>query len=153
MEIKTKNFGVVEFQENDPIYFPKGLPGLPSLKKFLIFAFNEMLPLKFLQSIEEPVYSLVLVNPLLLDPSYNYELSEEDYTDINLQPNQEVLQYIIVTVPNDPTLITGNFKAPVIINTKTMHAKQVILADSKYSVSASVPEILNSQSLDSEMKS
>jgi len=153
MEIKTKNFGVVEFQDNDLILFPKGLPGLTSLKRFLILAFDEMQPLKFLQSVDEPIYSFVLVNPLLLDPQYNYDLSEEDYTDINLEPDEEVLQYIIVTVPNDPNMITGNFKAPILINTKTMQAKQVILADSKYSVSTSVPEILNSQALNSEIKS
>ncbi len=152
MEIKTKNFGTVEYQEQDTIQFPRGLPGLPNLKRFLILAFHEMLPLKFMQSLDDPLYSFVLVNPSLLEPGYSYELSPEDCADLSLQPDEAVLHYIIVTVPNDPMQITGNFRAPVIINTRNMHAKQVILADSRYSISASVPEILSRQSLDAEKK-
>ncbi|HHY47233.1 MAG TPA: flagellar assembly protein FliW [Firmicutes bacterium] len=42
---------------------------------------------------------------------------------------------IIVTVPDDPLLATGNFAAPVLVNPKTRKLRQVILHDSGYPIS------------------
>lgn len=147
METITKNFGTISFTEEEIIHFPLGLPGLPNLKRFIVIAYEEMQPLKFLQSIDDPMFSFVLVNPLILDPQYSCELQPEDYQDIGLREDEAALLYIIITVPNDPARISGNFKAPIVINVRTMKAKQIILQEKIYSLHASIPEILNRNTL------
>lgn len=150
MEVKTKNYGIIPYQEGDIISFAGGIPGLSDLKNFLILAYEEMKPFKFMQSIDNPLISFILVNPLLLDPVYACELQPEDYQDLELAEDESILLYIIVTVPNDPQQVTGNFVAPIVINTRNMKGKQVLLKKSPYSARASMPEILNRQSLNFE---
>ncbi len=148
MEIKTRNFGTIRYEEPEVVYFPGGLIGLEHLKRFVVLAYENYQPLKFLQSVEMPEFSFILVNPYLLDPSYQFHMSPADTEEIGLAENGGVLLYIIMTLPMDVAKISVNFLAPIVINSVNMRARQVVMSGTDYSVTQPVvldPSLLNSE--------
>lgn len=148
MEVKTRNFGAIRYEEKEVVFFPQGLIGLEDLKRFLILAYEHYQPLKFLQSIDKPEYSFILVNPFLLDPAYDLRVEPADREAIDLPEDGAILAYIIMTVPGDPSGISVNFLAPIVINSVNMRAKQAVISGVAYS--AAQPVVLDHKLLQQE---
>ena len=136
-QIDTKLFGTISYTEKEILNFPRGLVGLENLKTFLLLSFEEYEPLKFLQSTDKTIFSFTLINPYVLKSDYEIKLEESDYSDISLKEGGGILVYVILTIPEDPSKITANFLAPIVVNPESMKAKQLVLVNSDYS--ATVP--------------
>jgi flagellar assembly factor FliW len=62
-------------------------------------------------------------------------LSDEDRKSLKLDGQLKTAKlFAIVTIPTDPTKMTANLKAPIIINLKHRLAKQVILHEQDYPI-------------------
>jgi flagellar assembly factor FliW len=111
------------------IAFPEGLVGCGSWKHFVLLTSDEEdLPVGILQCIDEPSVRFMVTDPRLIDATYSAELSFEDKLAFGSNP----VIYCTLTVANDGT-ITANLLGPLVINTQTRQAKQVVLTDDTYS--------------------
>jgi len=134
MKVNTSNFGEIILNEDTFINFPTGILGFPNLKKYAIIDVDENSPLKWLQSTEEPSISFVVTDPNLFYPGYQIDVKKNDLADIEIEDAKDVIVLIIVTVPADPSQMTGNLKGPILINTKTRLAKQLIIDNQDYDI-------------------
>jgi len=134
MLIHTVNFGSLEIPEDKILTFKEGLPGFPQIHRFAILELEELKPFQYLQALDDPPISLFVINPFLVDPSYEFRLTDADMEDVNSTDSKELAVYAVATIPEDPGEATLNLMAPIVINDKDRCGKQVILHESKYSV-------------------
>ncbi len=134
MLINTVNFGSLEVPEDKIITFKEGLPGFPQIHRFAVLELEELKPFQYLQALGDPPISLFIINPFIVDPSYEFRLSDSDMEDVNSTNSTELAVYAVATIPENPGEATLNLMAPIVINEKGQCGKQVILHESKYSV-------------------
>ena len=132
MKIITRRFGEVEIDPATLITFPNGILGFPNAKEFVLLDPNSKSPLKWLQSITEPTLAFVITDPKLFKDDYVVNVFRKDLEDIQVKDPENVLIWVIVTVPRDPSKMTANLKGPLLLNTENMVAKQMILEDQDY---------------------
>jgi len=164
MLLKTRHFGEIEIDEKNIIYFIEGIPGFNHVRKFVIISNeildrrlkseeeikknedshgcdnnsdcnNESFsPFKWLQCIDDPDLAFAIVNPFVIKPDYEIELSSDVIETLEVEKEEDVVLYAIVVVPEDITKMTMNLKAPLVINVKNKKGMQAILDTEKYSV-------------------
>ena len=157
MRINTLNFGELEISQESIITFDDGLPGFSQLRRFVILDMEDIKPFHYLQALPDddaPPIALYLINPFLVDPSYEFRLTDSDMEALKSKNSTEMTIYAVATIPADPREATLNLMAPIVINEKGRRGRQVILHDSKYSVrhplmGGAVPEV-EDEDLDSE---
>jgi flagellar assembly factor FliW len=79
----------------------------------------------WLQVVEEPKLAFLVMSPFVAVPNYQPEISEEDAGSLGLQNQEEPLIFNIVTV-RGAQQATINLKGPIVLNRRTLVAKQVI---------------------------
>ena len=131
MQISTKFLGEVEIQETEIITFEGGLPGLPDYTKYVLLSLDIDLPLALLQSIEEAQIGFVVAFPFAFKKDYAFDLKEEDKESLQIEKEEDILTYSIVTLKETFIESTLNLLAPVVINTKKKLGKQIILLDNE----------------------
>ena len=134
MLIHTVNFGDLEVPEEKIIMFKEGLPGFPQLRRFAVLELEELKPFQYIQALDDPPISLFIINPFLVDQTYEFRLTDADMEDINSNNSAELAVYAVATIPENPGEATLNMMAPIVINDRDRCGKQVILHESKYSV-------------------
>ena len=137
MRIHTLNFGELDIAKDTIIIFDDGLPGFSQLRRFVVLDMEEVKPFHYLQALPDddtPPIALYLINPFLVDPSYEFRLTDSDMEAIKSMNSAELIIYVVATIPADPREATVNLMAPIVINEKDRRGRQVILHDSKYSV-------------------
>lgn len=132
MKIKTKPYGEIEVNEKQKIHFPDGLFGFEEVKQYFLLDSKEG-PFYWLQSAEHPELAFVLIDPRVFKNNYTLSLTDDDYRAIDAQKG-EVIDFAIVTVPEDPEKISANLMGPIIINRKTRKARQAISENDEYTV-------------------
>lgn len=129
MNIETKFLGEVEINESEIVTFEHGLPGFPDNKQFILLALDADLPLALLQSTEEAAISFVVAFPFAFKKDYAFDLSEEDKKQLQIETEEDVLAYAIITLNESFQDSTLNLLAPIIINKRTQLGKQIVLQD------------------------
>lgn len=133
MLIKTRHFGEVMVQEDKLIHFPQGIIAFEEMKRYFIMESQEEgLPFSWLQSVDEGNLAFVLINPFIFRKDYEFEIPEGVIKELEIEKEEDVAVFSIVVVPEDIKKISANLLAPVIINTKNLKGKQIILNDKKY---------------------
>ncbi|MNJ68716.1 Flagellar assembly factor FliW [compost metagenome] len=74
----------------------------------------------------------MLTDPFLFFPEYEFTLEQRWREMLDIEKEEQVIVRSVVTV-RSPTDISVNLKAPIIMNTKTRNAAQIILERSEYS--------------------
>jgi flagellar assembly factor FliW len=132
MKIKTKPYGEIEVNEKQKIHFPDGLFGFEEVKQYFLLDSKEG-PFYWLQSAEHPELAFVLIDPRVFKNNYTLSLTDDDYRAIDAHKG-DVIDFAIVTVPEDPEKISANLMGPIIINRKTRKARQAISENDEYTV-------------------
>lgn len=132
MTIQT-DYGAVEYEKDDLVIFSDGLFGFSKLTQYLLLNLNEeddsMLLLK---SVEEQRVEFVLINPFLLCPDYDPQLTPEELACLGVNDSEELSYYTICVVRENYLENTVNLKCPLVINPQTRHGIQIILENSPY---------------------
>ncbi len=133
MKIKTTNFGEIEIEKDNIIYFGEGIPAFEEEKEFIII-FNEDKenPFHWLQSVKSPSLSFVIINPFEIFTDYDILLPQTAINKLKIEKEEDVTIYSMVVVPEDIEKMTTNLLGPIVINTKERLGKQVILDDERY---------------------
>lgn len=134
MRVETRVFGEIDIEETKIITFEDGIIGFPDLKQFAIIYDEEKekrSAINWLQSLDEPVFAMPVMDPLVIKPDYNPSVEDELLKSLgNLEPDN-TLVLVTVTVPEDIEKITVNLKAPIVINAEERKAAQVIVENEK----------------------
>lgn len=132
-KIMTSRFGEIEADENAVICFSAGIPAFEQEREFLIIPYEEGSPYVFLQSLRTPELAFLMTMPLIFFPDYEFTIDDEVEKELGLTSPEQVLIYTILTLSGkDIKDLTANLMAPIVINTETRQAKQIVLDRSPY---------------------
>lgn len=148
MEVNTRLFGKIEVEKEKLIHFANGIIGFPDMKDFtLIFeeTEEEKSPISWLQSIQEPELALPVMDPLSIIPEYAPVVNDELLQPLGKMKPDDLLVMVTVTVPAEMKNISINLKAPLIINSETRQACQIIVDNNEYSVKYPIYDILQAE--------
>ncbi len=135
MEINTRDFGIVEVQDDAVYEFDDGLYGFEDVRKFAIFEKAiEDISFLYLQSVDSIVPCFLVFEPWDLHPDYRPVLTKEDMEICRVDDVDDLIFLVIASVPSTITEMSVNIKSPVVLNPKTRKARQVILQNPDYTV-------------------
>ncbi|MDI3473368.1 MAG: flagellar assembly factor FliW [Thermotogaceae bacterium] len=135
--------GELEVSEESIIHFEEGIPGFEKLKNYVIVERPESEPIKWLVSIDEPEIILPVINPWLIRVDYDVKIDEGTVQMLDIKSREDVLVVCILVIPKDrPKEMTINLLAPIVINTKSNLARQIIMDGSGYRIKHRVVEEL-----------
>lgn len=132
MNIQTKYFNEITIEEKNIIHFEHGIPGFLEEKQFVLLPLTEDNVYYVLQSVQTSKLAFVVTNPFLFFKDYDFNLDDATVEQLEIKDATDVAVYSILTLQDPFEKTTANLQAPIIINTKNNHAKQVILNDEKY---------------------
>jgi flagellar assembly factor FliW len=132
MNIQTKYFNEITIEEKNIIHFEHGIPGFLEEKQFVLLPLTEDNVYYVLQSVQTSELAFVVTNPFLFFKDYDFNLDDATVEQLEIKDATDVAVYSILTLQDPFEKSTANLQAPIIINTKNNHAKQVILNDEKY---------------------
>ncbi len=134
MLIQTTRFGPVEIKEDDILDFYEGILGFAHLRKFVLLDDPHDEIFAWLQSCEVSNIAFPILEPELFIQNYQVALTRHDVEAIKLSANERTRFFSIITIPNDPTLMTANLKAPIVINIDRKIARQCVLQDNSLAI-------------------
>ncbi len=134
MVIQTSRFGQVQLTEDDILTFPEGLLGFQDLKKFVLLDDPNDDIFAWLQSCESPAIAFPVLEPELFVDNYKVNLNRTDLESLGMQDTSRAHAFCIITIPEDPTQMTANVKAPVVINVEKRRGRQCVLQDNNLAI-------------------
>jgi flagellar assembly factor FliW len=109
------------------LQFPAGLIGYPALKTYRLYEPKDGYPLKFLQAAEREDVSFTCIDVQAIKPDYVVPLSDSDAQELAIHEPADALILALVVIPEDPTRMTANLAGPVVVNIRTLQARQIVL--------------------------
>jgi flagellar assembly factor FliW len=143
VKVKTTRFGEIEVDEASIIKMCRDILGFEGLKLFTIIAPEDKTPFMWLQSLEEGNVAFVVVNPRLIKPDYQPEITDADIQTLSMEKSADVMLLTIVTIYSQPLSVTINLRAPIVINKMLKIARQIVLDDSSYAIKYHLIECKN----------
>lgn len=132
--IQTTRFGQVQFQSEDLLIFPEGILGFSDLQKFVLLDDPNDEIFAWLQSCEEPAIAFPVLEPELFSDNYKVNLAKSDLEALKMSSVNNSRLFCIVTIPDDPTQMTANMKAPIVINVTQRMARQCVLQENHLAI-------------------
>jgi flagellar assembly factor FliW len=134
LTLETKEYGTLEYEKEYCINLPDGLFGFPEYHDYLPLCLNdeEDNTLLVLQSVEDAHIGFVVINPFVLDPDYQPELTPEELDYLGADSESMLTFYVICVLRDDYMENTVNMKCPIVVNPDTRRGMQVILNNSSY---------------------
>ncbi|WP_106767248.1 flagellar assembly protein FliW [Paenibacillus faecalis] len=129
MKVETAQFGALEVSDEQVYHFSKGIPGFENHSKFAVIDVAEG-PFSYLQSLQESHISLLMTDPFVFYPDYEFDLPESVVEEMELSSDLQIR--CIVTIHEDVAKSTINLLAPLVFNLENRTGRQVILHNSEY---------------------
>ena len=128
MKLLTTRFGTVEVPDKDVLFFSLGVLGFPEVRRYVMLDHGQSTPLKWLQAVDKPELAFPMVPATDLVEDYHITVSPDDLAALAMESTDELLAFVILTIPNGaPERTTANLKAPIVMNPTTHLARQVLV--------------------------
>jgi len=127
MKIESILLGTLEVEEEQLYQFERGLYGLEEVRSFALIRPDESLPFHYLQAVEEPSVCLLVADPFVFRPEYEFDLSDEDQAALGRPEPEQVLVLVTVTALDDLKDATMNLLAPLVFHTGRRIGRQIVL--------------------------
>lgn len=134
MIIQTTRFGKIEITSEDIINFPEGILGFNHLNNFVLLDDPTDDIFAWLQACESPDIAFPVLEPELFVQNYSPNLSKTDLEMLKLSGGNKARSFCIITIPDDPTQMTANMKAPIVINVQDRMGRQCVLQDNSLAI-------------------
>lgn len=134
MNLNSTRFGEIEINDASIITFPGGLPGLEGLERYAIIRCDQTEPIQWLQSVEEMDLALPIINPFIVNPSYEVEVDDSELEFIKSDKEEDLIVMNIMVLPDQLSDMTVNLMAPILINMKDMIGTQVMMDYKSFSI-------------------
>lgn len=112
------------------------LPGFPDQLRFALVQLDEAGVLCQLRSLEDPNLRFLVVPPVTFFPDYAPEVSDDVVADLQIESADDVIVLLVLNAGESLDTTTANLMAPVVVNTVTRRASQVILDDPNLPIAA-----------------
>ncbi len=135
MELNTRQFGPVPIDETKIITFPKGLPGFPDMKKFIILDHENISPFLSFQSVDDEMLAFIIMDPFFFKADYDVDV-DSCVVEMNwaLEDKEDMFLYVIINATDpEPKKMTANLMGPLLINIKLKEGVKMIVGDKWYS--------------------
>lgn len=133
MNIETKYSGETDINEDNIIQFDQGLPSFEEERSFILLPFSEEpSPFYILQSTTTPGLALVIMTPFSFFPDYEAKLSDQTLEALEIENEQDVALFVVLTLRDTLESSTANLRGPVILNTTSKKGKQIVLNETSY---------------------
>ena len=133
MQISHPKLGVINYSEDEVIFFPQGLLGFERKKYYILVERDAYKPFIWMLNIDEPCLNFLMIEPLYFMPDYQPNISKRELNELQIDNPQSLRMYVIITLDDDIHKSTGNLSAPILLNPKKKIGKQLVLLDDKYS--------------------
>jgi len=134
MNIDSARFGPLDVPEDDIIEFCSPLLGFEQHRRFALLDVADLLPLRWLQSVEDSQLCLPVIEPHLLVPDYEIDVPTRDAEELDLSSQQDAYLLCVVVLGHTEQDVRLNLRAPIVWNLRTRKAKQIVLDDPRYVV-------------------
>ncbi len=132
-KVNTLRFGEIEIDEEKVVHFEDGIPAFEEEHDFVIIPYDDESPYVFLQSLSTPELAFLMTMPFVFFPDYEFELDDENQEKLGITSQEDMLIYTLLTIPGGKVPeMTANLMAPVVVNSATMQARQIVLDKSRY---------------------
>jgi flagellar assembly factor FliW len=129
MVVQTGRFGQIEISTDEIISIPSGILGFPDEQDYCLVDSGDDTLILWLQSLTNPHLAFPVLEPRIYKNDYVVRLSASELRELRLDSIKEASVFTILTIPGNLTEMTANLKAPVVINTRSRIAKQVVLQE------------------------
>jgi len=134
MQLETTRFGSLEIDESTILTFTQPIIGFQEFRRFVLLDDSGGGQIKWLQSTDASDLAFILMDPCSVVSDYEAKLRADELTELAVASQEDLEVYTIVVVPQDPSKVRTNLKAPILINPVQRLAKQTILEQSSYPV-------------------
>jgi flagellar assembly factor FliW len=123
-------------QELPAIELVHPIPGFPGNRRFALVQLDDDGLLCQLRSLEDPSLRFLVMPPVPFFPDYAPEVSDEVVEDLQIESADDVIVLLVLNAGESLDTTTANLMAPVVVNTATRRASQVILDDPSLPIAA-----------------
>jgi flagellar assembly factor FliW len=136
MDVTTRDFGIIQIEDDSVYSFPQGVYGFEDVDSFAVFMHDEDgVSFVYLQAVRSSHPCFLVFSPWDMAPGYDPHISEEDLRFLGVDSEKDLIFLVIATVPTeDVRKLSINTKSPVVLNPLRMIGRQVILLNEDYSV-------------------
>lgn len=139
IHVRSSRFGALDVPADRVLHFPQGLIGFPKARRFVILDHRPGSPFKWMLCLDQPDIAFAVVEPARMVPDYQAPL--EQAARALATDTADVALFVIVTIPSDPTAMTVNLMAPVVVDVRTRVSRQLVLEDGRYDPSYRVCQV------------
>ncbi|MFA6242285.1 MAG: flagellar assembly protein FliW [Candidatus Hydrogenedentales bacterium] len=133
MELKTTRFGTLQVDPATIVTFTQPILGFQEFRRYITLP-GPSEHLTWLQSTDSGDLAFILLDPRMIISDYRAGVRPDELTELAVTSPDELNVYTLVVVPQDPSKVRTNLKAPILINPKQRLGKQTILDRSNYPV-------------------
>ena len=127
MRAKTRIFGEIDIPQDKIITMDKGMIGFSELKNYTLIYNSEKENDK--KSMDDGDIAFPVMTPDIIMPDYKPTVNEELLAPLGELNEENMYVIVTVNVPSDITKIACNLKAPIVVNTDSNKAAQLIVED------------------------
>lgn len=131
MLIESTRLGVLDVDDARIITFEEGLLGFPDARRFVLIQTSPEPVFYWLQSVEFADLAFVVCDPVMFAPEYQVSIRRDDLATLGLQDLGESQVLTIVNRVNGD--LTTNLLGPLVVSTRSMRGRQLVLSDKRYS--------------------
>lgn len=130
--IHSSRFGAMDVDPEKVITLTSTLPGFPESQRFALRQHSSKSPFMWLQSMDNPKLAFVVIQARILAPQYAPELPLAAIRELGASKDQLETLLILSIPKGKPEQMTANLLGPLVINSATRKAKQILLDPNKY---------------------
>jgi flagellar assembly factor FliW len=138
MVINSQRFGSLKVPDDKIITMARPVLGFERLRFYCLIEIEELSPFLLMQSTEDSEVGFLVMNPVIFFPDYRIEINSQEIAELEVSDPASVETYVILTVARKSRDLTANLQGPILINTLTNKAKQLVLVNSQYQVQHSL---------------
>ncbi len=132
LRVHSDRFGDFTVPEDKVLTLPEGLIGFPNYHSFVVMEHPTPSLLRWLLCLDAPDLAFAVADPSDFFPDYRV-WPHEELDGLGLERADDVAVLAIITIPGDPSAMSANLMAPVVVNVGTRVARQIILDNGLYS--------------------
>jgi flagellar assembly factor FliW len=130
---ETMRFGNLEFDEAEVLELPDGLIGLPHLRRWLMLDIAPEAPMRWLQSLDRPDFGVPVMPPFFFAEEYAITATTTARRRLAKVGEPDLVTLIIANIHPGGQRITGNLRAPLLLDSTTRRGAQLALEDDRLS--------------------
>ena len=132
MRILTARFGLIDINDASVLDAPEGLLGFERCTRLVLLEDQPSSHFKWLQAVDHPKVAFIVINPMEFFPEYDVVLTDDHAASLMLEEAADAVMFTTVTVDHNVGQATTNLAGPIVINTRILRVRQIVLDDPRY---------------------